>query len=155
MPQKKYKPEEFVAKLRQVDVLVLQSQSVAEAVRTISVAQFTYYLSVAQRVWRPENHPGEASEGAGKGERAASEGRVGPDAGEAEPDGSRVGKLLSPTCRRRRVDHVMQKFRVSERLTCRVLGQNRSTQRKVPRGRPDEEALTADIMTCSFFQGHS
>jgi len=43
MPQKKHKPEEIVAKLRQVDVLVSQGQSVAEAVRSISVTQFTYY----------------------------------------------------------------------------------------------------------------
>lgn len=35
MPQKKHKPEEIVAKLRQVDVLVSQGQSVAEAVRSI------------------------------------------------------------------------------------------------------------------------
>jgi hypothetical protein len=37
MPQKKHKPEEIVAKLRQVDVLVSQGQSVAEAVRSIGV----------------------------------------------------------------------------------------------------------------------
>jgi hypothetical protein len=43
MPQKKHKPEEIVAKLRQVDVLVSQGQSVAEAVRSIGVTQFTYY----------------------------------------------------------------------------------------------------------------
>ena len=48
MPQKKYKPEEIVAKLRQVDVLVSQGQSVAEAVRSIGVTQFTYYR------WRKE-----------------------------------------------------------------------------------------------------
>ena len=48
MPQKKHKPEEMVAKLRQVDVLVSQGQSVAEAVRSISVTQFTYYR------WRKE-----------------------------------------------------------------------------------------------------
>jgi transposase InsO family protein len=35
---------------------------------------------------------------------------------------------------------------VSERLACRVLGQHRSTQRKIPRARPDEAALTADII---------
>ncbi len=35
---------------------------------------------------------------------------------------------------------------VSERRACRVLGQHRSTQRKAPRGRDDEEALTADII---------
>ena len=33
MPQSKHKPEEVVAKLRQVDVLMSQGQSVAEAVR--------------------------------------------------------------------------------------------------------------------------
>jgi len=31
MPRKSYKPEEIVAKLRQVDVLTSQGQSVAEA----------------------------------------------------------------------------------------------------------------------------
>ena len=35
---------------------------------------------------------------------------------------------------------------VSERRACRVLGQHRSTQRKVPRGRPDEERLIDDII---------
>ena len=48
MPQKKHKPEEIVAKLRQVDVLVSQGQSVAGAVRSIGVTQFTYYR------WRKE-----------------------------------------------------------------------------------------------------
>ncbi|WP_218638681.1 transposase [Rhodovulum sulfidophilum] len=41
--QKRRKPEEIVAKLRQVDVLVSQGRSVAEAVRSIGVTQFTYY----------------------------------------------------------------------------------------------------------------
>jgi putative transposase len=40
----------------------------------------------------------------------------------------------------------MTKFDVSERLACRVLGQHRSTQRKSPKGRPDDAALTADIV---------
>lgn len=35
---------------------------------------------------------------------------------------------------------------VSERRVCRVLGQHRSTQRRVPTGRDDEERLTADII---------
>ncbi len=48
MPQKKHKPEEIVAKLRQVDVLLSQGKSVGEAVRTIGVTQFTYYP------WRKE-----------------------------------------------------------------------------------------------------
>jgi putative transposase len=40
----------------------------------------------------------------------------------------------------------MAKFSVSERFACKVLGQHRSTHRKKPKGRPDEEALTADII---------
>ena len=42
MAQKKHKPKEIVAKLRQVEVLVSQGQSVAEAVRSIGVTQVTY-----------------------------------------------------------------------------------------------------------------
>ncbi len=37
-------------------------------------------------------------------------------------------------------------MKVSERRACTVLGQHRSTQRKAPKGRDDEERLTADIV---------
>ena len=37
-------------------------------------------------------------------------------------------------------------MKVSERRACAVLGQHRSTQRKLPKGREDEERLTADIV---------
>jgi transposase InsO family protein len=37
-------------------------------------------------------------------------------------------------------------LKVSERRLCRVLGQHLSTQRRIPRGREDEERLTADIV---------
>ena len=40
----------------------------------------------------------------------------------------------------------MAKFSVWERFACKVLGQHRSTQRKKPHGRADEDALTADII---------
>ena len=48
MARKRHKPEEIVAKLRQVDVLVGQGTSVAEAVRAIGVTEVTYYR------WRQE-----------------------------------------------------------------------------------------------------
>ena len=48
MSSKMHKPEEIVAKLRQVDVLVSQGKSVAEAVRSIAVTEVTYYR------WRQE-----------------------------------------------------------------------------------------------------
>ena len=48
MPRKRHKPEEIVAKLRQVDVLVSQGHAVADAVRSIGVTEVTYYR------WRQE-----------------------------------------------------------------------------------------------------
>ena len=44
MARKSYKPEEIVAKLRQVDVLITQGQNVADAIRQIGVSEVTYYL---------------------------------------------------------------------------------------------------------------
>jgi len=40
---KRHKPEEIVAKLRQVEVLTAQGRSVAEAIRSIGVTEVTFY----------------------------------------------------------------------------------------------------------------
>ena len=48
MQRKKHSPEEIVAKLRQVDVLVSQGVAIADAVRQIGVTEVTYYR------WRQE-----------------------------------------------------------------------------------------------------
>jgi putative transposase len=48
MPRKRHKAEEIVAKLRQVEVLSAQGQSMAEAIRSIGVTEVTYYR------WRSE-----------------------------------------------------------------------------------------------------
>ena len=45
---KRHKPEEIVAKLRQVDVLVSQGTAIADAIRSIGVTEVTYYR------WRSE-----------------------------------------------------------------------------------------------------
>jgi hypothetical protein len=44
------------------------------------------------------------------------------------------------------IEHVRRELQVSERRACAVLGQHRSTQRKTPQGRDDEERLIADIV---------
>src|SRR3982750_3527654 len=48
MSRKRHKPEEIVAKLRQVDVLVAQGTPVADAIRNIGVTEVTDYR------WRQE-----------------------------------------------------------------------------------------------------
>jgi hypothetical protein len=48
MARKRYKPEEIVAKWRQVDVLVSEGQNMVDAIRQIGVSEVTYYR------WRQE-----------------------------------------------------------------------------------------------------
>jgi len=48
MGRTRYKPEEIVAKLRQVDVLISQGQNIVDAIRQIGVSELTYYR------WRRE-----------------------------------------------------------------------------------------------------
>jgi putative transposase len=48
MAKKRHKPEEIVAKLRQVDVLTSQGMPIADAIRSIGVSEVTYYR------WRQE-----------------------------------------------------------------------------------------------------
>ena len=48
MPRKRYKPEEIIAKLRQVDVLVSQGATMADAIRQVGVSEVTFYR------WRQE-----------------------------------------------------------------------------------------------------
>ncbi len=48
MPRKIYKPEEIIAKLRQVEILTSQGKSAIDAIRLIGVTDATYYR------WRQE-----------------------------------------------------------------------------------------------------
>src|SRR3954454_878592 len=43
MSRKRHKPEEIVAKLRQVEVLTAQGRTVAEAIRSVGVTEVTFY----------------------------------------------------------------------------------------------------------------
>ena len=56
------------------------------------------------------------------------------------------GKLLSPAKRRRAVSSLQDRFAISERRACLVVGQARATERYVPRESSDEQALRARIV---------
>ena len=49
MARKRHKPEEIVAKLRQVEVLTAQGKSISDAVRTIAVTETTYFRLACPR----------------------------------------------------------------------------------------------------------
>jgi transposase InsO family protein len=63
-----------------------------------------------------------------------------------DPQGSRLGKLLSPARRRACVEHVQRKLDISERRACAALGHYRSTQRRTPKAPDDEAGLIEDIV---------
>ncbi|MCJ2016860.1 IS3 family transposase [Methylobacterium sp. E-065] len=139
------KPEEIVSKLRQVDVLVSQGQSVAASIRAIGVTEVTYYR------WRKEYGSLKSDQVKRMKDLETENQRLRRAIADLTLDKlilqeASPGKLLSPARRRACVEHIMLTMNVSERRACRALGQHRSTQRKVPRGRDDEEALTADLI---------
>ena len=129
MPKKRYTPEEIVAKLRQVDVLVSQGQNIADAIRQIGVSEVTYYR------WRQEYG----------GLKTDQVKRL----KELEQENTRLRRAISdltldklilqeaaretssPARRRACIEQVREVMHVSERRACAALGQHRSTQRKV------------------------
>jgi len=48
MPQKRYRPEEIIAKLREAEVLLGQGKKVPDAVKVIGISEVSYYR------WRKE-----------------------------------------------------------------------------------------------------
>src|SRR5918995_3748088 len=145
MARKRFKPEEIVAKLRQVDVLTSQGQSTVEAIRQIGVSEVTYYR------WRQEFGGLKIEQVKRLKELETENGRLRRaiadfNPGQADSSGGEPGKLLGPARRRVCIEHVCDRLQVSERRACAALGQHRSTQRKLPQGRADAERLTADVV---------
>ncbi|OWR01599.1 IS3 family transposase [Sphingopyxis witflariensis] len=145
MPSKKHRPEEIIGKLREAEVVLSQGATTAEACRRIAVSEQTYYR------WRKEYGGLKTDQARRMKDLEKENQRLRRAISDLTLDKlilqeAAPGKLLSPTRRRRCIDHIRTMMPVSERRLCRVLGQHRSTQRKVPRGADDEAALTEDII---------
>jgi len=145
MGQKHHKPEEIVAKLRQVEVLTGQGKPVADAVRAIGVTEATHYR------WRSE-HGGLKLDQVKRLKVLEQENtRLRRAVADLTLEKlvlkeAASGKLVSAARRRACVAHVTATLDVSERFACRMLGQHRATQRKVPKMADDEAALTRDTI---------
>ncbi|PNQ19898.1 IS3 family transposase [Agrobacterium salinitolerans] len=152
MAAKRHKAEEIVTKLRQVDVLNAQGKSMAEAIRSIGVTEVTYYR------WRSEYGGLKGDQVKRLKELEAENARLRRAVSDLTLDKmilaeAAKGKLLSAARRRACVDHVIDELKVSERRACRVLGQHRSTQRKIAKTPDDEAALTTDITALALQYG--
>ncbi|QUS54077.1 IS3 family transposase [Pseudovibrio brasiliensis] len=145
MRTKRPKPEEIVVKLRQVEVLTGQGVSRIDAIRQIGVTEQTYYR------WK-KKYGGMGTEQLKELKRLQKENeRLHRAVSDLTLDKliltqAAKGKLLSPSRRRAYINHIRSEIKVSERRVCRVLGQHRSTQRRIPKGRADEDRLVADMI---------
>ncbi|MDG1867636.1 MAG: IS3 family transposase [Yoonia sp.] len=139
------KPEEIVVKLRQVEVLTSQGIVRLDAIRQIGVTEQTYYR------WK-KKYGGMGTEQLKELKRLQKENeRLRRAVSDLTLDKlilkeAAKGKLLSPSRRRVCIDLIRSQMSVSERRICRVLGQHRSTQRRLPQGRADEDRLVADMI---------
>ena len=120
MGKKRHKPEEVVAKLRQVDVLVSQGKTVAEAIRSIGVTEVTYYR------WRQEFGGLKSDQVKRLRDLETENSRLRRAIADLTLDkqiltGGSSGKLLSPARRRVCIEHVRRELSVSERRACAVL----------------------------------
>ncbi|MEP2984098.1 MAG: IS3 family transposase [Sulfitobacter sp.] len=152
MAIKRPKPEEIVVKLRQVEVLLGQGMARIDAIRQIGVTEQTYYR------WK-KKYGGMGTEQLKELKRLQKENeRLRRAVSELTLDKlilkeAAFGKLLSPSRRRACIDHLRSQMKLSERRVCRVLGQHRSTQRRLPKGRADEERLVADMIELTHQYG--
>ncbi|WP_188824042.1 IS3 family transposase, partial [Novosphingobium indicum] len=142
---RKHKPEEIISKLREAEIVLAQGGTVADACRRIGVTEQSYYR------WRKEYGGLKMDQARRMKDLEKENARLRRAVSDLTLDKlilqeAAPGKLLSPARRRRCIDHIRGMMAVSERRLCRVLGQHRSTQRKVPRGADDEAALTEDII---------
>ena len=146
MPRKRFETEQGIQKLREVEVLLSQSPNVSKACRQIGVTDNTYYRRRKEYGGHPERS-GNASERAGECPFEEARGRSG--TGQGHPERGSLKKLLSPAKRRHVVEHVRETVgfdRISERRTCRVLGQPRSRQRSTRHVPEDEPRLVRRII---------
>ena len=137
MANKRPRPEAIVVKLRQVVVLTGQD------LPRIGAISVTEHILIAGR----RRSTVEWAQNTQRTETLTERERTPPSrsfesvVGQADFIGNPPGKLLSPSRRPACIDLVRRKVNVSKHRVCRVLGQHLSTQRRLPQGRADEEAI--------------
>ena len=146
MPRKRHTPEEIVAKLRPVNVLVSQGQNVADAVRSIGVTEVTYYR------WRQEFGGLKADQVRRLKELETENARLRRAVADLTLDKlilkeAASGNYRAPRGAASASSTSDTSFRSPSAASAeRSASTARPTQRELPRGRDDEERLTADII---------
>jgi putative transposase len=124
--------QEIIKKLRSIDALITGGMHVAEAALSANMTEMTYYRWRKRYAGLSEKHLEWLMALQNENARLRR-----------ELTGLQLDRrifmelskelLTTPSARRRWVQHVSTVLGVSERHACKVLGQHRSTQRKIPK----------------------
>ena len=152
MSIKKYKPEQIVTVLRQIEVQMANGKTAPQACKEAGIHTQTYYR------WRKEYGGLKVEQAKRLKELEKENARLKRLVAElslekAGAAGCGAGKLLSPERRRCAVEHAREQHGLSERYACRLLGQWRGTQRYEPNPRLEEEELTRAVIALATRYG--
>ena len=152
MPIKRYKLEQIVTMLRQIEVSIANGKTTPQACKEAEITMQSFYR------WRKEYGGLKMDQAKRLKELEKENGKLKRPVAELALDkqilqGYCGGKLLSPERRRCAVEHACEKYVVSERRACRVVRQWRGTQRYLPLRRTDEDELTQAILALAVKYG--
>src|SRR6185312_10502631 len=128
---KRYKPEQIVNLLREIEVMMANGKTLLEACKQAGISDKSYYR------WR-KIYGGLKVDQAKRFK-------------EIEAENARLKKLvaelsLREAMRKAAVKMLMEQFHASERKACALVGLSRTVWRYYPQERDDEEPLRAEII---------
>ncbi|WP_156808958.1 IS3 family transposase [Arthrobacter sp. TB 23] len=143
---RRHTPDQVIAKVRQGQKMLNDRRPMIEVVKELQVTEATWYRWVNQ--YGSEHNAGQTK---AVRELEKENARLKKLVAEKELtidilNEVAKGKFLSPEPRRRAVRMAQEKFGASERLACKILGQNRSALRKArPVASFEDHQLRADL----------
>lgn len=149
MAQKRFTPEQVVAKRREAERLQGQGMTIPQLCKRIGVSDQTFFR------WRIRYGALKEDEAQRLRQLELEKLAVETDRGRAgtrDPglEGAGAGKMVGPATRRAAFDYVLAKYpQVSERQACLVVGQHRSTQRYQVKRRSGDDQLIATLRRLS------
>ncbi|MCT2587960.1 IS3 family transposase [Actinophytocola sp. S1-96] len=138
--RRRHTPEQIIRKLREGEKQLGQGAELPEVCRRLEITEATWY-------WWRNQYGGMKGDDAKRLEELERENaRLKKMVAEQALDIDMLkelnpGKLVSPGGRRRAVDVLQQRFGVSQRRACAVVGRHRSTQRRAPGQASDVESM--------------
>lgn len=134
---KRYKAEQIVNKLREVDVMTANGKTIPEACKSIAISEQTYYR------WRKIYGGLKVDQAKKFKELEAENARLKKLVAEISLREAMLkevvrGKLLSPARRKAAAQMLIERFHTSERKACVLVGLSRTVWRYHPQERNDD-----------------